>query len=418
MNDFRSAINDIYQSAVDAVLPSTVLRNALRIAGDNLDVCGTSFRIAGRRVYAIAIGKAGGTMMAEAESILGERFAGGIAVVKDAAGTGSLRSTVVAGSHPVPDQRSLEAGEQVLAFARSVPDNSLVICLISGGGSALMEALQPDVTLDDLQSLTRDLLRGGASIHELNAVRSRLSRTKAGGLLQALGHTEVVNLIISDVLGDDLATIASGPTVPRKADEVAETVLKRYGITSTLPENESVGEQAAPFSAIVGSLSIAIDAAAARARDLGLTPVILGRSFSGESRHVATALATILADSSRGSTAFPSGTCLIGGGETIVTVRGAGRGGRNTEGALAAAIRLSGIESVAAGFLATDGDDAETGAAGGIVSGQTVAGTDRAVALKALENNDSFTFLKERGAIWGDGPTGTNVNDLFIGIVG
>lgn len=412
-----SAIQAIYSAAVQSVLPASVLRGAVIRDGDNLRIGGTSYSLNDAPVFALAIGKAAGEMIAVVEKLLADRFVAGIAVVKAPYSVESLRSTVVTGSHPVPDQRSLDAGKQVLEFASSVPAGALVLCLISGGGSALVESLRPGVSLDEMQRLTRHLLQGGASIHELNAVRARLSQTKAGGLLQALRHTTVVNLVVSDVLGDDLATIASGPTYPQQAGITAEAVLQQYDVDFTLPDIVKAAPWEAPATHIVGSLSIAIDAAAKRAAELGFQPVVLGRGFSGEARHVAATLASILADTAEGRTSFGPGTCFIGGGETTVSVRGNGHGGRNTESALAAALVLSEVQGVAAGFLATDGDDAETGVAGGIVTGATVPQHVRQAARAALDDNDSFSFLKRAGATWGDGPTGTNVNDLFVGIV-
>jgi glycerate 2-kinase len=411
------AIQEIYSASVQSVLPDTVLRKALIRKGTILQIGDTPFCVDDAPVYALAIGKAAGEMMAVVEGILGDSLVAGIAVVKTRDDDGSLKSTVVTGSHPVPDQRSLDAGEQVLAFAAAVPAGALVLCLISGGGSALVESLRPGVSLDDLQHVTRNLLQGGASIHELNAVRARLSYTKAGGLLSALSHATVMNLIISDVIGDDLATIASGPTVLPQEGISAEVVLKTYGVDFTLPEAVATTLEDTPASHIVGSLSIAIDAAVERAETLGFQPVVLGRGFSGEARHAAATLAAILADTASGRTSFGPGTCFIGGGETTVTVRGGGRGGRNTESALSAALVLSDMPGVAAGFLATDGDDAETGVAGGIVTGTTVSRRERQSAREALDINDSFSFLERVGATWGKGPTGTNVNDLFIGIV-
>lgn len=414
--DRSSKIAGIYRAAVEAVLPQTVLPRAIRLDGSMLQVGDVTCDLAKRPAYVIAFGKAAGEMTSVVTGILGNHLSGAIAVAKSEVLAEIPRTDVVIGSHPVPDQRSLDAGDAVLGFASEMPDDALVLCLISGGGSALMESLRAGVTLEDLQRVTRDLLRAGASIHELNAVRARLSALKGGGLLQTLAGKRVINLIISDVLGDDLSTIASGPTVPRRSGESAEAVLERFGVDASLPEQGDEVEVDAPDSLVIGSLSVAIDAAAEAARTAGLTPVVLSRSIAGEARVTGDFFASILVDSANGLTSFGPGTCLIAGGETTVTVRGTGRGGRNTEAALAAAIRMAGTPGVAAGFLATDGDDAETGVAGGIVTGETV--DDDAAARAALANNDSWTWLDGRGAAWGDGPTGTNVNDLMISIIG
>lgn len=418
-DDLAQTVREIYLKAVERVLPKTVISKAMRLqSSGRLEIDRWSFDIADRPVYAIAIGKAGGEMMASVESILDDKLHDGIAVTKSLDEDLTLRSRVMLGSHPVPDERSLDAGRVVLQFALEIPDGALTLCLISGGGSALVESLRPGLSLDDLQQTTRALLNAGASIHELNAVRARMSEIKAGGLLTQLDHVEVVNLIISDVLGDDLATIASGPTAPRATSVRAEDILERYGLDRRLPEEED-GERSSkePMTLILSNLSLAIDAACDAAREHGLQPVVLSRALTGEARHVATALAGIVADTQAGTNSLPRGSCIIAGGETTVTVRGEGTGGRNTECALAAALRLQGIEDVAMGFLATDGDDAETNVAGGIVTGATITVENAQRARQALDENDTFTFLNGLGAAWGTGPTGTNVNDLLIGVV-
>lgn len=418
-DDLVHIVWDIYRQAVARVLPATVISKAMRLQADGqLEIDRWEFDISNRPVYVIAVGKAAGEMTGAAESILGDRLQDGIVVTKSSANDLRLQSSVLLGSHPVPDERSLEAGDAVLNFARNIPDGSLVLCLISGGGSALLESLRPGVSLEDLQRTTRVLLNAGASIHALNAVRARMSEIKAGGLLAQLNHVEVVNLIISDVLGDDLTTIASGPTVPRTISEPAEAILQCYRVDQLLPEDVGERVSASPKTLILSNLGMAIDAACEAARGHGLEPVVPSRSLSGEARHVATTLAGIVADTAAGVTAFSRGSCIIAGGETTVTVHGDGAGGRNTEGALAAALRLQGVENVAMGFLATDGDDAESGVAGGIVTGGTITHENVQQARQALDQNDTFTFLNSVGAAWGTGPTGTNVNDLVIGIVG
>ena len=416
--DYVATIQHIYRAAVDAVLPATVIPESVSLTGSVLEIGERIFEMSGRNLYVLAIGKAAGEMMGAFESIAGDRIAGSVAVVKDAPPGLSLTAEVLVGSHPVPDERSLQAGARVLEFARSVPDGSLVVCMISGGGSALLESLRPGVDLNELRDVTRQLLNAGATIHELNAVRARLSALKAGGLLASLGNVDVVNLVISDVLGDDLSTIASGPTVPARTSIDPNDVLQRYNIKATLSDERRRELAVEPYSLVVGNLQKAVRAAAHAADKYGLRPIVLAESLEGEAKHVGSTIATIIADTRHGRTSFHDGTCFIAGGETTVTVAGQGSGGRNTEAALSAALRLSGIENVAVGFLASDGDDAETGAAGGIVDGDTVKDLDRQQALMALANNDSYTYLKRKGAAWGTGPTGTNVNDLVIGIVG
>ncbi|MEX1158766.1 MAG: DUF4147 domain-containing protein [Thermomicrobiales bacterium] len=368
-------------------------------------------------VFAIAIGKAAVGMIDAAAQQLGGLFESGIAVTKAEAPSSDGRVSVMYGSHPTPDERSLEAGNAVMRFAADVPDGAVVLCLISGGGSALVESLREGIDLGRLRELTTGLLRAGASIHELNAVRSRLSRIKAGGLLQALGHARVFNLIVSDVQGDDLQTIASGPTVPA-VDGDAGAVMRTYSMAGTIPQNQPRGGLPMPPTIVVANLSTAIEAAAVEAAEIGYAPVIITRTLDIEAREAGKMLAAMVADGAAGLTTHGRGTCLLAGGETTVTVRGDGVGGRNTEAALSAAIRLSGAQGAALGFLATDGDDGATGAAGGIVDGATVDAANRSEALRALAENDSFTFLRKRGAALITGPSGTNVNDLVVGLIG
>lgn len=414
----RADIEAIYRQAIARVDAGDAVRRSLRREDDTLVLSdGTSLPIPASGVHAIAIGKASPPMLAALAEQLGERFAGGIAVAKAPAGA-PPRCEVLVGAHPVPDERSLAAGEAVLDFAAAVPAGGLVCCLISGGGSALVEALRPGVTLAELRSLTGELLRAGASIHELNAVRARLSRLKGGGLLAALAHARVVNLIVSDVLGDDPTVIASGPSVPRRAGLDADDVLERFGIAATVGDIPHERRTAVddPVTLAVASLALAIDAAADAAQSLGYQPLVLARSLDGEAREVGRMVASIVVDATSGAGLLPPGGCLIAGGETVVTVRGNGTGGRNTEAALAAALRLSGTAGVAVGFLATDGDDGTTGAAGAIVDGATLAADELRDAREALARNDSYPLLARAGAALRTGPSGTNVNDLIVAL--
>lgn len=416
-DDLPAIIERCYRAAVTRVHAGAAVSRHLRRDGNRIVVDGRRY-VTDAGAYVIAIGKAAPEMMSDAEDALGDAFTAGIVVTKVAPERFTGRARILVGAHPTPDERSLAAGRAVLAFARAVPSGALALCLISGGGSALVEVPAAGVSLSELQRVTAALLRAGASIHELNAVRARLSDIKAGGLLDALRRAAVANLIVSDVLGDDLGVIASGPTVPAEHTLDAEEVLARYGVRCQLPARRARPSDARPQSVIVANVSAAIDAAAQAARASGYAPCVLSRSLTGEARTVAETLASIVADSAVGRTSLRPPLALLAGGETTVTVRGDGHGGRNTEGALAAALRLAGTPVVAMGFLATDGDDANTGAAGAIVTGSTLTHGQRAAARDALARNDSFTFLDDHGAIVRTGPTGTNVNDLVIALIG
>jgi glycerate 2-kinase len=417
MTDLRRDIEAIYRAALSAVHAGNAVRANLKLSsGGSLRVGHRQVEIGPAGVFAIAMGKAAVGMIDAVAASLGDAFTAGIAVSKSEAASSDMRVKVVWGSHPVPDSRSLDAGDAVLDFAGAVPEGALVLCLISGGGSSLVESLREGDDLDRLREVTSTLLHAGATIHELNAVRSRMSRIKAGGLLSALSHTRVHNLIVSDVLGDDLQTIASGPTVPA-IDANAEMVAQRYRVSGTIPPAPTRNDAPLPPTTIVANLTIALDACVREASERGYTSVVLTGSMDGEASEAGRLFASVLADTSVGKTSFGGRTCLLAGGETTVTVRGRGTGGRNTEAALSAAIRLSGAVGIAVGFLATDGDDGTTGVAGAIVDGATVGVVSRAAAKQALADNDSFTFLRRVGADVKTGPTGTNVNDLVIGLV-
>jgi glycerate-2-kinase len=415
----RRIVEQIFLEALQRVHAGAAVTTVLRgSSSDRLMVSGDPLPVPDAGIYAIAIGKAAAEMMAAVQATIGERFAHGIVITKIPPSVRISRVRVVLGSHPVPDRRSLDAGDELLTFARAIPSGALVLCLISGGGSALAEVLRDGVTLDQLRVVTQRLLRAGASIRELNAVRSRMSQIKAGGLLDVLAHTQVVNLIVSDVLGDDLHAIASGPTVPPYPGADADEILRRHRIDLRLPpavRDDNV--PASPVTRVVASLSLAIDAAAESARARGFAPVVLTRSIDGEAREVGRLTGAILTDIRRGGSTLHPPVCLLGGGEMVVTVRGQGVGGRNTEAALSAAARLAGVEEVALGFLATDGDDGSTGATGAIVDGWTVPRGDIPAAIDALDRNDSYTYLERRGAIQPGSATGTNVNDLVVGLV-
>lgn len=413
----RHDIESIYRAALERTHAGNAVRATLSRRGQQIVIGDELLELPPTGVFSIAIGKAAVEMMEAVEEVLGGAFAGGLVVTKRTPAENRVRSDVMEGSHPIPDERSLAAGEAVLRFATSIPARALVICLISGGGSALVEALHGDVTLAELQRVTEGLLRAGASIQELNAVRSRMSRIKAGGLLAALRHTTIINLIVSDVLGDDIQSIASGPTVPAVSGLDGAGILARYGISADLPAQPTPSTPNAPITVICASLRAALGAAASEADRLGYGPIILASSVTGEAREVGKLVGTMLRDARSGRATLSSRSCLLMGGETVVHVTGRGVGGRNTEAALAAALELQGASGAAAGFLATDGDDGITGAAGAVVDGSTVSAARTGEARNALSDNDSYTFLREAGAVLVTGPTGTNVNDLVIGLI-
>jgi glycerate 2-kinase len=382
------------------------------------------------RVFGLGIGKASIPMMeALAERIL---LAGGLAITKFASGPStSLRIdresfTVLEGGHPVPDARSLHAGERVLEFVSSLEEKDTLVCLISGGGSALVTA--PYVPLEDLQTLTSLLLSSGAPINEINTLRRQLDRLKGGGLARAT-PAKIISLILSDVIGNPLEAIASGPTVrdpTTKVDAIA--ILKKYSIEDKIPKSIldvllsvpslAVASNGATITervqnVIIGDNKLASVAALEQAKQEGFHAEILTNELQGEARDAGRELAHRLREE-RSKRTRPF--CLIAGGETTVTIMGEGNGGRNQELALSAVDNLRGLENSMLVALATDGDDGPTDAAGAVVTGESA---QRAEALGLdpadfLSRNDAYPFFDALGDLLKTGPTGTNVNDLIF----
>lgn len=355
-----------------------------------------------------------------------------LVITKHAQTTGLQPATVIIGGHPIPNAHSLRAGRAALQFVSGLRADDLLLCLISGGGSALMMAPHSGLTLDDLQSLTRQLLACGARIDEINTLRRHLDQVKGGGLAWAASPARVVSLILSDVVGNPLEAIASGPTAPDPSSRAdALSVLEKYGLIENIsaailhtlehaPETPKPGEGlfAHVENVIVGSNALAAQAALRQAEAEGFHAQFLGDSWQGEARQVAKTLCNFVSPFPLGRGAWGEGIprplCLVAGGETTVTLRGKGHGGRNQELALAAVPELDGLPNLMLVSLATDGEDGPTDAAGAVVTGET-AKRARALNLDPgafLERNDSYHFFAPLGDLLQPGPSGTNVNDL------
>ena len=382
------------------------------------------------RVFGLGIGKAAIPMMdALAQRTL---LSGGLAVTKFAPLLSRKLYPVIESGHPVPDARSLHAGERVLEFVSSLREDDTLVCLISGGGSALMTLPYEGITLDDIQSLTRALLACGARIDEINTIRRHLDRVKGGGLARAT-KARVVSLILSDVIGNSLEAIASGPTVPDPTTrEDALVILKKYDIAKQVSDSilqtldsgnllinsrQQVVEFQNVQNIIIGDNKLAARAASQQAQLEGFHAEILANDLQGEAREVGVILARKLrAEISKHTPPF----CLIAGGETTVTINGEGKGGRNQELALSSVNELAGLEDAMLISLATDGDDGPTDAAGAVATGEsaqwaTSLGLD---AADYLSRNDAYHFFDALGDLLKTGPTGTNVNDLIFLIQG
>lgn len=427
---------DIMQAALDAVDPYAAVRAHLRVEDGYLWAGDRSFLLSElRRIVVIGAGKAGAPMARAVEDVLGEAIAAGLVVVKHGYGAPTTRIEIVEASHPLPDEAGIVAGARVLDLAASASADDLVLALISGGGSALLEA-PAGITLADLQGLTDTLLACGATINEINSLRKHMSRVKGGQLARAASPATLVTLVLSDVVGSPLDVIASGPTVPDTstwadawavvekyviADALPEAVMARLraGMRGEVPDTPKAGDPIfdRATTQIVGDNRMAAQAACRRAQELGYHTLLLTTYLEGEAREVAKLAVALAKEVVASGQPVAAPACLILGGETTVTLGSApGKGGRNQELALAAALGMAGSERITIASLATDGSDGPTDSAGGLVDGSTAA-PDARTDLDAgamLRRHDAYPFLQATGDLLVSGPTQTNVNDLIF----
>ncbi|MGH9658587.1 MAG: glycerate kinase type-2 family protein [Bryobacteraceae bacterium] len=422
----------IFQAALDAADPARAILRHVRVERGRL--------VAGRwrrrlddfdRVTVIGAGKAGASMAHAVERLLGERVSGGLINVKDGHVRKLRRIELNECGHPAPDERGVRGARRIAEMAAAAGERDLLVCLISGGASALLPYPAPPVTLAEKQTATKLLLDCGATIHEINAVRKHISAIKGGQLARLASPATVLTLILSDVIGDNLDVIGSGPTAPDESTfGSARAVLVKYGLLERAPasvtsrldagvrgEIEETPKQALAGveNAIVGSNRLAVDAAAAKARALGYRPLVLSTAIEGETRDVARMHAAIAREIRESGRPARPPACVISGGETTVTIRGAGLGGRNQEFVLAAAIDLAGLDGVVVLSGGTDGTDGPTDAAGAIADGRTAVGRD---ARRFLVENNSYRFFEDAGGLLKTGPTNTNVMDVRIMLIG
>ncbi len=440
--DRRQRILPVLEAALRAVDPGPAVARALQRAGHRLTIGEVVYDLDRfERVLLLGFGKAAVAMGVAAAELLGDGLKGGALVTKHhhSAGAGSLPASiaVLEAGHPVPDMAGVQAAQRIAALAQSATARDLVLCLISGGGSALLTLPAGGLTLADLQATTGALLRCGASIDEINTLRKHLEHLKGGQLTRLAGAATVASLVLSDVVGSPLDVIASGPTVPdRSTWEDAWQIVQRYGLepalpaavtqrlraglAGLLPDTPKAGDPAFARcqTVVVADNARAAQAAAVKAQEMGFAALVLSTFVEGEAREVARlAVALGREVAAQGRPVAPP-ACLLLGGETTVTLRGAGRGGRNQELALAAALALARIpegERIVIASLATDGSDGPTDSAGGLADAGTVA-RGLAVGLDAaahLAGNDAYPLLQASGDLLRTGPTQTNVNDLI-----
>ncbi len=392
----------IIDASLREVLPDEAVRRALKN------------RAFDRPVTLFAIGKAAWRMARAAYDTPGNQIVRGVVITKyghSEGGIGPLE--IFEAGHPVPDDHVLVASERAAQMALALTERDIAVFLISGGGSSLFEMPCEGVTLADIADVTRQLLARGADITEINSVRKRLSRVKGGRFAEMIAPARLLTVVLSDVLGDRLDVIASGPAHPDQSTcAQAQGVAEKYHLTLSPAARAALGRETPKALAhvetvVAGNVERLCDAAARAARALGYEARVMDTALSCEARDAGAMIAGYARDLARRS-------ALIWGGETVVHVRGNGMGGRNQELALSAAEGIAGIENTCVFALGSDGTDGPTDAAGGIVTGDFYAAAGAENVRKYLENNDSYALLSARGALIKTGPTGTNVNDLYV----
>lgn len=435
----RNDVEKIFYSGLRAVDPGLAVKRYCRRENNHLFIADLRYDLSEyKNIFVIGAGKATAPMAAEIENILGDRITNGIINVKYEH-TAKLRHIkLIEAGHPVPDKNGQQGAAAIIDLVNNAGRNDLVLCLISGGGSALLPLPFPGLTLKDKQDTIKILLSCGAAIHEINALRKHISMIKGGRLAQAAHPASLVSLILSDVVGDNLDVIASGPTVPDSSSfDDCITIIDKYnirkklpkpvakhiknGISGMVPETPKTGDPVfeKAQNIIIGSNIEAIMAAKQKSENLGYNTIVLSSMIEGDTTHVAHVHSAIAREIIQTGNPIPSPACILSGGETTVTIKGKGLGGRNQEFALVAAMDIAGAENIVILSGGTDGTDGPTDAAGAVADTNTLS---RAMAMGLnpdhfLANNDSYHFFQKLGDLLITGPTNTNVMDLRIILV-
>ncbi|WP_297435887.1 glycerate kinase [Thermococcus sp.] len=434
--DARTVALDIMRGAIKSADPYRAVRRSISVDGSRLTVFGEKFSVRGD-VYLLAFGKAACSMAKAIVDLLGGRIEEGVIITKygyaeDCPKPGRLK--VIEAGHPVPDENSLLGGKLGLELAEKVGEDDILLVLISGGGSALFLLPEGGINLGDKIRTNELLLKSGAKIYEINTVRKHISAVKGGKLAKSVKGT-VISLILSDVVGDPLEAIASGPTVKDPTTfQDAFRILKLYGVWEKLPESvkrhielglegkaEETLKEDLPnvHNFVVGSSTLACESALKKARELGYNAAILTTTLEGEAREIALSIGSIVQEIAKYDRPVPKPAVLIAGGEWTVTIEGnAGLGGPNQEFALSVAKKISGLNAVVLA-VDTDGTDGPTDAGGGIADGKTL-GLLREARIdveEALRRHDAYNALEKAGALLKTGPTGTNVNSLVVAVI-
>jgi glycerate 2-kinase len=436
-------LKDVYQiisAAIEAVQPRQLIRGKIKLRKNILTIDDVALRLdLYAHIYLVGAGKASASMALELEKILGTRISGGVISTKYGHSVPCKRVKVIEAGHPVLDQNGLDASDVIYRLAVQARKEDLVICLFSGGGSALLERLPDGISMSDLQRVFEILLKCGANVDEINIVRKHISTIKGGQLARAIVPARCVSIILSDVIGDHLESIASGPTAPNsKTFNDALDILAKYKIDEMVPANvlqylkhgakkKSGGELDSDdrvfnnvTNIILGNNLGALKMAKREAVNLGYNTIILSSRIQGEAKEVAKFAAAIVQEIHSNNNPVKKPACVLFGGETTVTVRGNGKGGRNQELALASLAAMANTKyNYMIASCGTDGSDGPTDAAGGIAS-PAIAVKAKKLGLnlsKFLDNNDSYNFFEKVGGLIRIGATGTNVMDLVISII-
>lgn len=431
----KLALNAL-EKAVQAADPKQIIRSRLGLNKSTLNVDGYSFDLAKfKHVYVVGGGKASGSMAEALEKLLNDQITAGTINVPYGTRSKTKIIRLNEASHPVPDEAGIRGTRKMLELAGEAGRDDLVICLISGGGSSLMPLPRNGVSLADKRNVTDALLKCGATINEINTIRKHISDFKGGWLAKRAYPATILNLILSDVVGDPLDSIASGPTVPDSATfSDAVRVLNKYKLLTRVPtsvqklladgqkglieETPKAGDKAfkKTHNVIIGNNRFASKAACKDLRLQKLNSVLLTATVEGEARHVGTVLASIAREISVSGDPVTKPAGFVVGGETTVTVTGKGLGSRNQELALAASKKVDGMDGIAVASLSTDGIDGPTDAAGAIADGRTFAKALKMglVPEEFLIDNDSYHFFSKLSDLIFTGATGTNVNDISV----
>ncbi len=433
----RKLALEALEAALGAADPREIVKSKIIVKDNKLRISQHEFDLNKfKRIYVVGGGKASGKMAETLESILGNQISKGIVNIPYNSGSyRTCRISLQEASHPIPDEAGMKGTKKILELISQAEKNDLVICLISGGGSSLMPLPRNELTLEDKQQVTDALLKSGATINEFNTVRKHISDFKGGWLAKKAYPATIVNLILSDVIGDSLDFIASGPTVPDSTTfGDAMEVLKRYKIWGNAPQSvktllvngqkgliEETPKKADKafkkvHNIVVGNNRSATLATCNSFQSFGMHTLLLTSFLEGEARHVGTILAAIAKEVVASGNPLPKPCGIVVGGETTVTVVGDGKGGRNQEIALSAALKIYGMEGIAIASLSTDGIDGPTEAAGALADGQTISRSkeQELIAKNFLARNDSYNFFSKLNDVIFTGFTGTNVNDVSV----